>query len=143
LEPLSFEAALDAEDSRLAEHTRTLSEHPEVRIPKEYCRFSYVLRGLYAEQLERWLEHFPEERVLVICSEDFFRNPAQVYSRLTSFLGISPWSPSKFLNYSYTGSPRRPDSRHAFLPATRERLEQRFREPNERLYDLLGRRFDW
>ena len=46
--------------------------------PVALLRYSYVARGHYAEQLARWLDVFPRKRLLVVRSEDFFRDPTIV-----------------------------------------------------------------
>jgi hypothetical protein len=52
--------------------------------------FSYVARGCYARQLERWLQFFPKSQFLFIESESFFEDPGRELSRITGFLGIAP-----------------------------------------------------
>jgi hypothetical protein len=142
-EPHSFEEALDLEESRLAPHREAMEREPHVSMPtrdfKRFLRFSYVTRGLYAEQLEPWLKHFPRDRVLVQSSEELFREPTRVFSIITSFLDLSSWIPPEFKNHSYStsGSQARPVG--AVAPSTRGQLEERFREPNRRLHSLLGR----
>lgn len=143
LERLSFEAALDAEDVRLAPHQAMLDRHDDLPLPKEYCRYSYVTRGLYAERLPAWIERFSRDRLLILCSEELFANPAGAYATVTSFLGISPWRPTEFRNHSHVTSPGVLAPTPMLAAATRARLARQFREPNERLYDLVGRRFDW
>src|SRR5262249_37662763 len=52
--------------------------------------YSYLSRGRYAEQLERWLGLFPSEQLLVLGAEDLAAEPARAYSRVLDFLGRSP-----------------------------------------------------
>jgi Sulfotransferase domain len=40
-----------------------------------YKFHSVLTRGLYLEQLLRWEAHYPPEQLLVLCSEDFSRDP--------------------------------------------------------------------
>ena len=142
-EPLTFEEALDAEDARLEPHRELIRRDPAVAIPKEYARFSYVTRGLYAEQLERWIESLTASRVLVITSDELFHDSARAFQKVTAFLQLSGWTPTEFRNYSYEGGRRRAEPVDKLAPLTRARLEERFREPNRRLEALLGREMDW
>src|SRR5262245_42743754 len=73
-EPLDFDAAVAAEPDRCAPDLRRLADDP-YHDPVALLRYSYVARGRYAEQLSRWREHFPADRMLVVRSEDFFADP--------------------------------------------------------------------
>jgi Sulfotransferase domain len=135
LEPLSFEKALDKEEERLAGEDERLLADPHYR-SRHHRRHAYVARGLYADQLERWLAHFPREQLLVLRSEDFFDRPADVYAETLDFLGLRAWQAPDF-------EPRNPTSDRPLDPALRARLERRFAEPNARLVRLLGPEFGW
>jgi Sulfotransferase domain len=55
----------------------------------------YLDRSRYAMQLERYLEHFPREQLLVVRAEDLFRVPSEVLPRVYGFLGVDPsWRPA-------------------------------------------------
>ena len=142
-EPLSFEEALEQEESRLAPYRVVLEEDWDAPLPKEWQRYSYVTRGLYAEQLEPWYARFGADSILVLHSEDLFRKPAEVFDGLCAFLGISPWVPTDRRNHSYIGTPGRSRSTVEMPAPERAWLEKRFREPNRRLFELLGRSYDW
>lgn len=43
--------------------------------------------GCYATQLERWLEHFPPERFLIVCSERLAKEPETEFARVLTHLG--------------------------------------------------------
>lgn len=51
---------------------------------------TYVDLGYYAEQLGRYLERFPSERLKVILYEDLVRDPAAVAREVWAFLGVDP-----------------------------------------------------
>lgn len=101
------------------------------------CSFdSYLARGMYAEQLERWFEFFPRERFLILKSDDFFRSPGSILSQIHAFLGVPPFQCPRYIRQnSYTYRPMN--------PATRTWLEEYFRPHNQRLYKLLGTDFQW
>lgn len=139
-EPLHFEAALDQESARMAGELERISQDPNhpARLMR---RYSYVTRGLYAEQLERWRIRFPSERILVVNSEALFSSTEDTFLEILKFLGLPAWRPHSFANYSYgTASTRlSPD-----LPDhLRERLMATFSVPNQQFYALVGRDFGW
>ena len=133
-ETMSFDAAIDAEDSRCAADLAALASDPD-HDAKALLRYSYVARGRYAEQLDRWLAVFPPDRLLVVRSEDFFRDTVTEFGRILDFLGLEAWTPAAFTNESRLQG--RPSA--TGLPAGSEaRLRDVFAEPNRLLVDLLG-----
>ena len=141
-EELSFEDAIDAEDGRLAGEEERMAADPCYRsLPWE--RHSYIARGLYASQLERWTLRFGSDRLLVIHSADLYREPDRVYLQILEFAGLPPWTPHRFQNYSYG---RKPNPSHPFenlADSTRRKLERRFAPHNRHLFGLLGRDLGW
>lgn len=52
-------------------------------------------RGLYAEQLERWLDYYPREQVLILFYEDWLNHPRETLGLVCKHLGIDDFeSPS-------------------------------------------------
>lgn len=136
LEPLStFEEALDAEDERLAGEVEKMHEDPLYRA-WDYQHFSYVARGMYAEQLERWAAIFPPDRILVLKSEDFFADPGTQHARVLDFLGLPQRPLTSYEKFN-------PTSGSGMKPETRACLRERFAEPDRRLSAFLGSSFEW
>jgi hypothetical protein len=140
-EPLSFEDALEQEEDRIREGIQTL----EYGKSFHHLHFSYISRGCYAEQLERWFTYFPREQILIIKSEDMYNNPAATFTQTLDFLHISG-SAIEIDNFKtsfklYNG--QKSHQHKTMLPATRQLLAERFQPSNERLYTLLGRDFGW
>jgi hypothetical protein len=141
-EKLDFEEALAAEPERLEGIEELILEGGSDRLPgggrphHHHRHRAYFSRGLYAEQLERWLLHFAREQLLVLNTEDLNANPAETYARTLEFLGLREWKLKDFPEYN-----KKPYS--TLDPKTRARLEQRYAEPNARLEELLGERFAW
>jgi hypothetical protein len=135
IEKLSFEDALAAEEERLAGEEERILADPRYA-SHNYRNYSYVLRGLYADQLEHWFEHFPREQILVLRAEDFFARPAEIYADVLVFLGLRPWKVHDFAR-------RNRAAYQPIDPALRARLTARFAEPNARLARLLNRDFAW
>ena len=51
---------------------------------------SYMARGNYARQLERWFDDFPREQILVIRSEDLVRANCGSFTLVAEFPGHQP-----------------------------------------------------
>ncbi|HEX5467593.1 MAG TPA: sulfotransferase domain-containing protein [Gaiellaceae bacterium] len=141
-EKLSFEEALAAEPERLKDVEEWLHGAAEELPPSGRHRHphhrhrAYLRRGLYAEQLERWLERFPREQLLVVQTEKLLAAPAETYSEVLNFLGLRDWRLETF-----EARNKKPYAR--IEPEIRARLEEAFAEPNARLERLLGVSFSW
>jgi hypothetical protein len=95
----------------------------------------FLLRGQYAEQLERWFRHFPREQVLVIRYEDMAENTQREYGKVLEYLGLPAFEP-KFIQHAQL-------TKKGMHWATRRWLAEYFKPHNERLYELLGRDMRW
>ncbi|TML44735.1 MAG: sulfotransferase domain-containing protein [Actinobacteria bacterium] len=134
-EPLTFEEAIEAEPERTRGEEERLAQEPGY-FSHAWWDYTYLARGRYAEQLERWLAVFPREQLLVVGSDELAADPRQTYAGALEFLG----APAHELG-SY---PRVYEQSYAAMrPDTRRRLAERFAEPNRRLYELLGRDLGW
>lgn len=129
-ELLSFEDAIAAEPTRLWGLEERLAGG-ELLASDVHKRASYLERGRYARQLERWHEAFPPEQLLVLRSEDLYRNPAETTKRVTDFLDLPPLQSDAFAPHNAAGGP-------PMRAATRKRLMREFASENARLADLLG-----
>ena len=97
---------------------------------------SYLARGFYAEQLQIWLNRFPKEQLLVISSEDLATKTDETLAIIFDFL--------KLPNYKIRDLAKRNEAKYPPMnPDTRKTLVEYFKPHNERLYSLLGRKFDW
>lgn len=129
-EPLDFLPALDAEAGRLAGEDERLADPAYVSAAHQ--RFSYVARGRYAEQLERWLQQFPREQLLVTSTDELFGEERDaVRRRLREFAGLDgePVGSIPAVNLS---------SEEPVPAEARRWLDDAFGEPNRRLAQLLG-----
>ena len=134
-EPLSFEEALAAEETRLAGEVERLCSDPRY-FSQAWWSHTYKARGRYAEQLERWLRVFPREQLLVVATEELGEAPGETYASILSFLGAAPHTLGEY--------PRVFDRDYApMAPGTRAALCATFAEPNRSLDELLGRSFGW
>jgi hypothetical protein len=134
-EPLPFEQAVAAEDERMEGEIDRMLADPGY-FSHAWWNYTYLARGRYAEQLERWLEVFPEEQLLVIPTEDLTQRPGETYARVLEHVG----APAHDLGEYPRVFAREYDE---MSPETRARLKEEFAEPNRRLYELLGRDLGW
>ena len=100
---------------------------------------SYIRRGLYYEQLARYLEYFDCESILVIDSRSLRRMPHTVLDQVTQFVGLPPhnWHAQELPLVHV-----RP-YREEMSERTRALLQEFYRPHNERLYEWLGRDLGW
>lgn len=96
IEPLdSFDAALDAEPERLRDHWQPL--------------FQYSDFPRYAEQIRRYLAHFPPEQLKIFLYEDYRSDPRQVLRQIFEFAGVDPsFVPMLHQEVNAGGDPRSP-----------------------------------
>jgi O-antigen biosynthesis protein len=88
--------------------------------------------GLYADTVQRVLNRFPPEQLLILVAEEYRQNPQATYDRIAEFLGLRPATISH-------------EDAHVRKYTTRLTAEQRawlsdfYRPHNQRFFDLLGR----
>lgn len=135
-EPLSFAEAIERESERLDGEEDRLTHEPTY-YSYSHHRHSYIRRGLYLEQLRRWVQHFRRDQLLVLQSERLFREPGQVMSAVYDFLEL-PANQLRHYRRFLAGSyvPGMPDE-------LRKRLSEYFEPHNQELYRWLGEAFDW
>jgi hypothetical protein len=134
-ETLPFEEALAKEPERLAGEVDRVLADPSYK-GFNLHHFSYLARGRYFEQLERWFQLFPQEQILILRAEDLFDQPSETLDAVLEFLGLPPWPMPDF--------PRENSRRYAPMRrATREYLVSYFSDHNRRLHEFLGRDFGW
>jgi hypothetical protein len=134
----TFEEALEVEAELIRPEEARIASNPGYR-SIDHERRSYLTRGLYAEQLERWFEHFPPEQVLVLLSEALFQSPEAEVSKVFAFMGLSSLPAAhEMFEQQKAGI-----YQNGLAPATRSRLIEYFRPHNRRLAELLGVSLDW
>jgi Sulfotransferase domain len=134
-EELPFEVAIEREPMRLAGEQERLLGDPRYR-SFSHQHHSYLARGRYAEQLERWFECVGRDRILIMAAEDLFDDPQGAVGRVQDFLGLPRYRPRDLSAKNARSYAPIPDS-------LRGRLRAEFAPHNERLYELVGRDFGW
>lgn len=133
-ETLSFEEALEREDERLEGEIERIRNGHYYSYNHQF--YSYRSRGLYAEQLEEWRRHFPNEQLLILRSEDFYGDPSTALAHVTDFLGLSRLD-------AFDATPLNDGVYSPMGEATRKRLADYFEPHNRRLEDFLGMSMGW
>lgn len=135
-EPLErFEDAVEREmTSLLGEYERCAAD--ESRSEFAYTAHCYLQRGIYVRHIERWFEAVGRERMLVLQSEHLERAPDEVYERVLEFLGLPPHRLPTFAQLNT-------NSYDPIDPDLRAELVEWFRPHNERLFEVVGERYDW
>ena len=134
-ESLSFEDAVSLEGQRMEGEVERMLRDPAY-FSYAWWNYTYLARGRYAEQLERWYAAFPHERLLVLLTDDLAADTAGTYERVLDFLGVE--------HHELDSFPRIFEREYGEMePATRAALQEEFAEPNRRLAELLGRDLPW
>ncbi len=141
-------AALVAERQRLEKWGWGFDPGPGGR--DDFLRRSYLARGLYADQLERWFEVVDRNRILVLRFEELATDPAHLAPAIEEFLGLGPALAGVPFPHSNpapaggAGDRRNDEARDGGGPvdAVAEAVGDFYDEPNRRLADLVGISWD-
>jgi Sulfotransferase domain len=134
-EGLCFEDAIAREPARLRGEEERILRDPRYR-SFSHQHHSYLARGRYAEQLERWFGHVDRARVLVLGAEELFERPRSAVAAAQRFLGLEPRMPGDL----------RARNARSYAPLgedVRRRLGDELEPHNQRLYRLLDRDLGW
>lgn len=101
-----------------------------------------IRKGIYYDQVRRWLCQFPLDRFLIIRSEDYFANERNVLRQVFDWIGIEPIDTSIYFD------PRRSNRwKKVHIPKppkhVRKQLWRTYAKYNAMLEDLLERKFEW
>ena len=135
VEPLGFTEALAAEDIRLEGEMGKMLADPDY-YSSSHDFYSYRSRGIYLPQIQNWHASFPKEQLLVLRSEDMYKDVQGTFDVVCNFLEI----PTHKL----------PDTRVFNAIATskipleaREALTEFYAPHNAALAEYLGRERLW
>lgn len=97
---------------------------------------TYVRRGMYAEQLQRYLAFFPRDSILILDYDDFLNTPDTCLASVCQFLNLDEFKFCiEFSNVS---------TYESNISKTASDLLRCFYTPhNESLFRLLGKVFEW
>ncbi len=133
METLPVLEALQAEESRLDPILKNKDYKNNM-----FGHYSYKKRGVYHEQIERYLKYFPREQILILNCEKFFSEPLDTLKRVFEFVGVDSGYHIKDLKPLNVSS-----NRSKIDPEIYKYLDDYFRPYNEKLYKLIGESYDW
>ncbi|PWE25196.1 sulfotransferase family protein, partial [Aliarcobacter skirrowii] len=95
--------------------------------------------GLYEEQLKKYFSLFKKEQILIIENNELMTNTFDCLKNIESFLEISHinWD-TKDIQPIFVG-----DYKHLIPKEAIELLEEYYFEYNERLFELINKKFNW
>jgi len=97
--------------------------------------YQYFERGKYYYHLKKWFEVFTREQFFIFEYEKL-QGPQKTLDNIFLFLGLK--------KHRISDLNRRLVGRYEPMPADfRSRLKQYYKPYNEKLFELLGERFDW
>lgn len=134
-ELLSFEEALDEEEERLRGETQKMVEN-EIYRSFPHQHYSYLMRGIYIEQILAWQRYFSTTSMLILSSESFFREPSKTIEQITDLFGLSKICLTDTKKYHTAEYPK-------MDLKTKKRLAEFFRPHNIRLFETLNIDFGW
>lgn len=136
-----IDPAHDFDEAVALEDARVMKKHGEYNSGKDgrstsHQAYSYTARGMYFEQLERWLKYYSKNELLILKSEDLFAQPHEHLHRVQQYLGIPIHTPETLA----------PVNQREYQKLTKEAYDKYavlFREDSEKLRELLGPNFSW
>jgi hypothetical protein len=134
-EKLSFEDAISVEIERITPDLIEMKKNP-FYYGYEWNHHSYLIRGLYLQQIQNWLRFFNRDDLLILSAEQFYSDTETEFKKTCDFLGLSDWRPNEFENMFVGISSGMND-------ATRKALNEYFKPHNDALFDFLGEDFGW
>ena len=109
------------------------------RLPSAFHYPDFIRHGLYSEQLERYLQYFSPEQILILESKSLKTDKRNMLAAIEDFLELPhhEWSEKDLVNSNIGVYTRQvPDECKLFL--------KKYFEPwNEKFFELIGRRMDW
>ncbi len=144
-------SSVDGTPLRVAKHKqgwpeRIIRDDLDLR---NFYYHSYVFRSIYHDQLHRWLRLFPRQQLMIIQSERFFENSADMMNTVAEFLGLEPFDfrNADQLQRSWDAGAKNarkmPQDYPAMDDATRNILTDFFEPYNQQLYRLIDEDYGW
>ena len=135
-EKLSFEDAIENETNIFVENEEKMVKD-NIWPPLNSQLPLYRLSGIYIDYILRWNQFFPMKKILAVSSEELFNDPIKVTNESLKYLELSELEKINNINKNLEKNSELMKSK------TRELLIEYFRPHNTRLFNFLGKRFDW
>ena len=100
-------------------------------------RIAYVKRGVYVEQLERYYYYFPQKQVMILNYAELLKSPKSVLEKVALFLQVDD-------KFDFDVIQSNVSTYEAVMsPKMRDILAFFYAPYNQKLFELIGREFDW
>ncbi len=133
----------------VSEHNESWTKHP-LSTEQNLFRFyfcSYVFRSIYYDQIWRWLQLFDRKQIKIIESTSLMDNRQETMNEVVNFLGLPAHNfNAEELAHTWGGGAsnfKKPGDYAEMNSDTRTLLNEFFSPHNEKLFDLIGQRFNW
>ena len=100
-------------------------------------KVSYVKRGIYHQQIEKYLQYFNKEQLLILEAKSLRHQTDQVLQNIQDFIGV----PYEKIGFESANSSR-VNEKEKYLNDINN-LKEFYKPYNEKLFDLIGKKFDW
>ena len=100
---------------------------------------NFIRRGIYVEQLNKYFNYFDKEQLLIIDHKNLLTEPKKVLLEIENFVGIKniDWE-NKDLEKKHVGL-----YNSKIENETKLILKEFYKPHNEKLFNLIGKKFDW
>ena len=97
---------------------------------------SYLLKGIYVDQLKIWAGLFPKEQIFTLSTENLNSEPITALESVFQYLNLP--------DYKIKNIQRQKQKKYVPMNSqTRKILIEFFKPHNERLFKFIGKKFDW
>ncbi|OLO37235.1 hypothetical protein BTR23_13930 [Alkalihalophilus pseudofirmus] len=108
----------------------------DLKIPNVPPKSLSLHGALYSKHLQNWFKVFPRNQILIMKSEELYKETSKYYSQVLRFLELPEWQPRNLYYVNQREYTKLSED-------TRRKLISYFEPHNKKLYKLLGRNFGW
>ena len=131
--PPSFETVIKNEINTRKKDTSLITEENFEAFNQKN---SYLLKGVYIEQLKIWAGLFPKEQIFTLSTENLNSDPTAVLESVFHYLNLP--------DHKIKNPQHRKQRKYVPMnPQTRKLLIEFFKPHNERLFKFIGKKFEW
>ena len=136
IEKRTFEDAIKSELKRI----EICKNNPEYKINNNdfnnHVVFSYLRHGIYVDFIKAWMKFFTKEQFLILPTYELNNNRVKFLKQVFDYLNVP--------NFEINDIKRQNVGEYKKLDkSTRKFLVDYYRPHNERLFELLGKKFEW
>ena len=107
-------------------------------LDKIHKNFSFISRGIYINQINKWEKYFPKENFLFLKSEDLFNDPISTMNTICDFLRTEKFESLDLNVFKFNGEYYDPINEDVICY-----LKEFYKPYNKMLEEHLNRKFNW